>query len=970
MRRVGIGLGLVITAGLAVLVGLDRQARLAAAERQSLALATGVDRLLQVELRNIERALRGILADIDADADLPREVAVRRRAKSLAGVTSRHEELARIDYYPPAGGEDAAPGPPTWLAKGAASSSLRIGPLLSDDSGDWQLPLAITSPEGGAVVARFRVQEFANIIDGLDTGVDGSVAIYDADGTVITRYGRTGAHVGRQVVFPEGLDARRRFSVTVVSPLDQIERTATFTATSGYPLVVSSGIGVREAMRPWWVFVICALVLSAVYWTVFAFVVRRLRADERARDAMLEEIATQGEWLQQAQLASGTGVWRIERGHSEVRASPELAALYALEACDGRIELDAFFERMHPDDADLARATFSAAQEQGGTLLHEYRVILTDGRVRWLKAQGAAVGTGAQAAMTGTVSDITNERDAQARIERAESQFRQLFERNPLPSWVYDTGSLRMLAVNEAALEAYGYSRDAFLALAVTDLVPAPARAETPDLAAHCVGRRERLWTVLAQDGRRIEVRVHARDIELQQRPARLMLAEDVGARLAYERDLAWRASHDPTTGMLTLPALSELLGAECGGDADAEFAVACVSLRDLELIAPTLGRQASEMVLREAAARISRVAAQFGHAAYAPAETFVVVALDPQQLDAMVQALTAAIDTPVQVDGATFALEAWIGVARGSCKAGTAEAVVAHAALAALRARRERARVIAYDPGLSAQAAERLALVRRLRDAVEDGGFELVYQPIHRLADARVVAVEALIRWPQGDGTTVSPADFIPLAEESGLIVPIGAWVLEEAARAWRRFAEAGRADIAVAVNVSALQFDAGITHETMRTLRATHGLPRSALHLELTESVLLRTPDAARALMMQLREEGLCLSIDDFGTGFSSMAYLRDLPIDHLKIDRAFVRDVECDPRSAAICRTMIALGHGLGLQVIAEGVETPEQLAWLRAQGCDQAQGFHLGRPEALDSLLRRVPPARATADATGV
>lgn len=116
-----------------------------------------------------------------------------------------------------------------------------------------------------------------------------------------------------------------------------------------------------------------------------------------------------------------------------------------------------------------------------------------------------------------------------------------------------------------------------------------------------------------------------------------------------------------------------------------------------------------------------------------------------------------------------------------------------------------------------------------------------------------------------------------------------------------------------------------------------------------------------------MQLREDGLCLSIDDFGTGFSSMAYLRDLPLDHLKIDRAFVRDVECDPRSAAICRTMISLGHGLGLQVIAEGVETPGQLQWLRAQGCDQAQGYHLGRPATLDALLRHAPPAPALADA---
>lgn len=966
MRGVGICLGLVIMAGLAILVGLDRQARLAAAERQSLALATGVDRLLLFEMRNIERALRGILGDIAADAELPADLAERRRTVSIAGVVSRHEELAGIDFFSPAAQAGGA-GAPAWLTGAGSSTALRVGPLGRADDGEWLLPLALAPPGEGAVVARFRVQEFDRIIAGLDTGVDGTVAIYGADGTVITRYGRTGAHSGRRVVLPAGLRARDRVSDTLVSPLDQIERAATFSATSGYPIVVSSGIGVREALRPWWVFVVCATLLSAIYWAVLAFVVHRLRADERARDALLDEIATQGEWLQQAQLASGSGVWRVEGGSDAVRATPELAALYALQPSDGLIALDAFFERVHPEDAATVRAAFAEARAHRGTLLQEYRVLLPDGRMRWLRSQGAAVGVGAQTAMTGTVCDITDARAAQARVERAESQFRQLFERNPLPSWVYDTESLRMLAVNDAALDAYGYAREDFLALLVTDLIPSsssPAPAGTPGDAT---GRRERLWTVVTQDGGRVDVRVHARDIELQQRPARLMLAEDVGARLAYERDLAWRASHDPATGMLTLPALAELLDGDLGDGHDTGVAVAYVHLHDLELIAPTLGRQTSDMVLREAASRIACVAEAFGHAAYVPAETFVVVTPDPRRLDALVQALIDVIDRPVHGDGATFALEAWIGVARAADATEPAETVIAHAALAALRARRERTRVIAYDPALSAQAAERLALVRRLRDAVDAGGFELVYQPIHRLADARMVAVEALIRWPQHDGSRVSPAEFIPLAEESGLIVPIGAWVLEEAARAWRRLADAGWADIAIAVNVSALQFDAGLTHDTLRALRAHHGLPRSALHLELTESVLLRTPDAARALMMQLREDGLCLSIDDFGTGFSSMAYLRDLPLDHLKIDRAFVRDVECDPRSAAICRTMISLGHGLGLQVIAEGVETPGQLQWLRAQGCDQAQGYHLGRPATLDVLLRHAPPAPALADA---
>jgi len=195
---------------------------------------------------------------------------------------------------------------------------------------------------------------------------------------------------------------------------------------------------------------------------------------------------------------------------------------------------------------------------------------------------------------------------------------------------------------------------------------------------------------------------------------------------------------------------------------------------------------------------------------------------------------------------------------------------------------------------------------------------------------------------------------------------VPIGAWVLGESARTHARLAAAGHADVAIAVNVSAVQFEAGMPAETIRRLFERYKLPARALHLELTESVLLRNPEDARSLMGALRDEGLCLSIDDFGTGFSSMAYLRELPLDHLKIDRGFVREVTRDHRSAAICRAMIALGHGLGLSIIAEGVEEAGQLDWLRAHGCDQAQGYHLGRPMAIDALLASMTLQAGQAD----
>ncbi|MDR7193105.1 bifunctional diguanylate cyclase/phosphodiesterase [Luteimonas terrae] len=959
MRNMGIWLGIAITVGLCALVLLDRQARLDGASRQSMALASGVDRLLHYELRNIQRAMVGVLAAQAVDAE-----ALAQGTSGLdawiQGVVDRHDELDDIlrfdaDSVPDAGVDGRLTA---WLQTlEPTDAPLSAGPLLPTDRG-WLLPLAVPLREGGWVVAMFRTGELDSMVSALDTGRDGSATIFTQDGTVVARFGQAGPHIGRQVELPkDALHVGGRFSQQLISPLDGVERMVTFSNTSAFPFVVSAGIGLHEALAQWRIYAFCALVLALMYWLVLAAVVRRARRDEGAREALMAELEAQAEWLQQAQLASGTGVWRLFPRTGRVRATKEMAALYGLEGGGDLIPAQTFIDRIH--DADRARvaAELEVSQTDGQPFEQEYRVSLPGGQVRWLKVRGAIVGDGEEPVMTGTALDVTEQRDAQQRIARAELQFRHIFERNPLPAWVYDLEDLGFLAVNEAAVETYGYSREDLLHMTATELLAPEDQAAGREALVPGGGddAQARPWTLRTRDARHIEVRVHARTIELDGRPARLVLAEDISARMSYERDLAWRADHDPTTGMLTLAALADRLDSHCAADGGAGFAIACVQLRDLELIAPTLGRRAGENILCAAAGRFNQVAQRFGTCGYMPSETFVVAALDPRELDAMVAALLDAIGLPVEAEGGTFILEAWIGLASGPCEEGGAEKVIGHAALAALHARREHLQLVRYSAAMAEQASARLAMVRQLRQAHERGEFELHFQPIHRLCDGSVAAIEALLRWRHADGSYTPPAQFIPLCEESGLIVPIGGWVLEEAARMHARLKAAGHGDVAIAVNVSAVQFESGMCPESIRHLFERHALPPRALHLELTESVLLRHPDDVRALMGTLRSEGLCLSIDDFGTGFSSMAYLRELPLDHLKIDRAFVDDVTRDPRSAAICRAMIALGHGLGLTVIAEGVEDARQLDWLRAHGCDQAQGYHLGRPMPMDALL---------------
>jgi EAL domain-containing protein (putative c-di-GMP-specific phosphodiesterase class I) len=264
------------------------------------------------------------------------------------------------------------------------------------------------------------------------------------------------------------------------------------------------------------------------------------------------------------------------------------------------------------------------------------------------------------------------------------------------------------------------------------------------------------------------------------------------------------------------------------------------------------------------------------------------------------------------------------------------------------------------YKADMDTKVHERLSLQEQLRTAIVRSEFILLYQPQVDLRTGRIFAVEALVRWKHPDLGIVSPARFIPIAEESGLIVPIGDWVLRTACRQNKAWQDAGTRPIIVSVNVSARQFKEGnLVERVARALRET-GLEARYLELELTESLIMQNLQLAVATMRDLQAMGVWLSIDDFGTGYSSLSALKSFPIVRLKIDRSFVRDIPGDEDDKAITTAMISLGHKLNLKVVAEGVETDGQLAFLRDNECDEMQGYHFSRPvpvAEIENLLRR-------------
>lgn len=960
--------GIVLALMLAYLLGYfvyrDHHLRLQAAQRQSMALAEGTARLLRLELRNLERAMAGIAGDArHAFQTVPASAPVL-LGEAVAGVVQRHQELHSIVIVD-AGGQAITPGDgfaiPSRL-RGARPQVLSFGGLQQVD-GEWVWPLLMAMEDGRWIVTRLRVAEIQRLVADLDTGREGVVTVMDHGGTVLARSRDASRYLGRR--YPEILPSGPPYAASTMirrSGVDGVMRITARMHLDDYGVFVSAGLGRAEVLRDWYLLLFGSLAVYALYWAGFLYLLRHIRQAARAQKRLVTEVGRAADGLRLAQRVGRTGSWMVLRSPPRVEWSEQVSEIFGLgqerhSACS-----EEFYALVHPEDREPLRARFAQAWRSREPFVAEYRVIRPDGQVRWLLTRGGVVEQdGEVTRMTGTVLDITNERSAQARLLETERQYRLLFDRNPMPFWVFDLESLRFLEVNDAAVRHYGYSREEFLAMTILDIRPPRDSVDVlQSLSEPAPTPEGELWKHVKKDGSVIDVQVRTDTISYNGRPAKLALAEDISETLAYERELNYRASHDAATGLLNLPGLKTHLAAEGKGP----YALAYLQLRGLELVIDSLGQAVATRVLDILANRLESLADPWGESAFVPSEAFVVALRHGVDVDMAVTALHRAMTLPVEQGGSRRTLEAWVGVARFD---GTGfENAVSHAALAAHVARSQGVPSRTFDAPMAQAAGERLRMIGRIHVALEQRDFMLHFQPIFRLQDRHPVCLEALLRWPQADGSFVPPSQFIPLSEDAGLIPALGDWVMEEAAHCHRKLVEAGWGQLPIAVNVSPAQLRRRDFAERLIQLHERFGLPRGALHIEVTESMLLDSPESTMRTLRTLQKHGICTSLDDFGTGFSSMSYLHQLPLDALKIDQAFVRNVADDDRSAAICHAMISLGHSLGLTLVAEGVETQAQLDWLHRHHCDQVQGYLLARPmdlaRTLEHLSAGVAPER--------
>lgn len=443
----------------------------------------------------------------------------------------------------------------------------------------------------------------------------------------------------------------------------------------------------------------------------------------------------------------------------------------------------------------------------------------------------------------------------------------------------------------------------------------------------------------------------------------------DVTAGEEARRHLDWLAHHDPLTDLPNRRRFLEDIAAAVarGGNG----AVLLLSIDRLRRIVDGVGHRVADQLLVAVARRLAQAledtAGLCPHAGLYRFEGAVFGLLLPclasdEAPEALAREIAGAFAAPVHVNGQSFHLGVSLGASLFPADDGDAVNLISHADRALQLARNRGAGGYrAYDRELSIQARERLELENDLRHALERDELFLEYQPQVAVASGRMVGAEALMRWRHPARGRMPPDHFIPLAEETGLIVPMGAWGLKTACAQARRWLDDGLADFTVAVNLSARQFESEQLAGDIAAILGATGLPPQALELEVTESMAMEDMERSIRTLQALKSLGVRISVDDFGTGHSSLAYLRRLPIDKLKVDQSFVRNLETDPGDAALVRTVVELGHSLGLSLIAEGVETPGQLAFLGDIGCEEAQGYWFSRPVE----ARELPGARQSA-----
>ena len=628
---------------------------------------------------------------------------------------------------------------------------------------------------------------------------------------------------------------------------------------------------------------------------------------------------------------------------------------------------------IHPDDRDeiLGQEGQLTVQRPSGLIRREYRLRAADGRDVWVLDDDSVTeraDDGTPTLVQGLLLDITERKHAEAALRVNEQQTRMIIETASYAFIGMDTSG-RVIDWNQRSADTFGWTAEEAIGSLLADLIiPEPQRtAHTDGLARYLstgegplLGQRVQVQA-LHRDGHELPVEITIWPIELDDEVRFNALVDDITIRKQLEDELRHQALHDALTGLpnraLFIDRLEHALE-RASRVPGTGIAVLFVDLDDFKAVNDSLGHEAGDAVIQAVAKRVSRTLRAEDTAARLSGDEFAVLLEDtpdgrPQTVAARIQ---KELSRPLDVLGRSLSLQCSIGIALSGEHGTMPDELLRNSDLAMYLAKaRGKNRHEVYETGMHEAAVRRLEMRRGLEHAVAAGALEVQYQPIASLADGSVVGLEALLRWRGPDGQFVPVPEIIAMAEATGLILPIGRFVMETACRDTRRWQEEfgleGALDIAV--NVSIRQLEDGTLMDDVTRALARSGLSASSLVLEITESALASDSLDTVRTIRSLRSHGVRLALDDFGTGYSSLARLRRFPVDVVKIDRSFVMAMGRD-REGVLVQSIIDLGRSLDMEVVAEGIETLAQLTALRARGAELGQGYYLAKPMPAEAI----------------
>jgi diguanylate cyclase (GGDEF)-like protein/PAS domain S-box-containing protein len=851
-------------------------------------------------------------------------------------------------------------------------------------TGNWTTIIAhrLSGPNGvflGVMTRRIDPESFEKFFASVALGQGASIAMFHGDGTMLARYphleGQIGKKLNKSLLMERALTLKGPQTVITVSPVDNQDRLVSATALTRQPIVVFATNTVDAALADWRtqtrtlvaVAVVSALLVAIILFLIIREITRQNRDAQRRLESEKHRLDTALNNMMQGLVlydASARVVTFNQRYIDMYKLSTDVVkpGLHYYDLIQHRKDTGSF-------DGDVRAFCDPILRDVSHGRVSRTIMESADGRAFHIVNKPLA-----QGGWVATIEDITERRNLEQERDRNHAFLREIIDHIPSQITVKDARDRRYVLVNSVAENLFGLPRADIVGKTCFDLLPQPVAQRITGDDDRSLQSRESLFI----DEHRFESRtVGSRYITSKRLAIRdhagapryiINVVEDVTERRRADEKIAHLAHYDALTDLPNRVLFREQIDRELQKAAKGgQFALLYIDIDEFKGINDSLGHHVGDELLKSVGASIRAclreddLIARLGGDEFAVIQTAIA---GPADVVEFVMRIYEAIRQPYQCLGHQLSTDASIGIALAPQDGLELDQLIKNADLAMYAAKAEGRRTYRFfEPAMDASAKARLTMEQDLRQAVVNRGFEIHYQPLVALGNGKVTGCEALLRWRHPERGMISPAEFIPIAEDTGLIHELGDWVMQTACAEAANWPET----IRLAVNVSPIQLKSPTLALRIAAALAASGLKPDRLEVEITEAVLIRDDEAALAILHQLRGIGVRIALDDFGTGYSSLSYLKRFPFDKIKIDRCFVSDISETDGSSSIVQAVVNIAAALNMTTAAEGVETDMQRELLRRLGCTEMQGYLFSAPKPAADVKRLFGPVHEGATA---